>query len=182
MASVPTDAVAIGRSGLRALHASLLTHAPDQAVTVLQDTGFAAGEDVYRAFCTWLPTATGIGRPEDIDAGRLGSVLSRFFQSHGWGTIAIEPLGGGALAVDSADWSEAEPGSAAQPMCFLSSGMLAGFLGRLSGEPVGVMEVECRSRNDPRCRFLSALPERLQAVYEAMTQGQSYADALAATE
>src|SRR2546426_9158196 len=32
-------------------------------------------------------------------------------------------------------------------------------LGRLSGETVAVMEVECRSRNDPRCRFLSAAPE-----------------------
>ena len=179
---MPIDGVTIGRRGLRALHASLLTNAPDHAVVVLQDTGFAVGEDVYHAFCAWLPVSTGINKPEEIDAGRLGPVLSRFFESSGWGTVTIEPLGGGALAVDSTDWSEAEPGSAQAPMCFLSAGMLAGFLGKLSGEPVGVMEVECRSRGDARCRFLSALPERLQAVYEAMTQGRSYADALAATE
>jgi hypothetical protein len=65
-------------------------------------------------------------------------------------------------------------------MCFFSSGMLADFLGRLSGEPVSVMEVECRSRNDARCRFLSASPDTLNTVYEQMTQGTGYEQALGA--
>jgi hypothetical protein len=63
-------------------------------------------------------------------------------------------------------------------MCFFSTGMLADFLGRLSGEPVAVMEVECRSRSDARCRFLSATTETLQRVYEQMTQGKTYEEAL----
>jgi hypothetical protein len=63
-------------------------------------------------------------------------------------------------------------------MCFFSAGLLADFLGRLAGEAVAVMEVECRSRNDGRCRFLSASPETLQRVYDEMTAGRSYADAL----
>jgi hypothetical protein len=63
-------------------------------------------------------------------------------------------------------------------MCFFSAGMLADFLGRLSGAPVAVMEVECRSRNDARCRFLSASPETLDGVYDAMNQGRGYAEAL----
>jgi len=66
-------------------------------------------------------------------------------------------------------------------MCFLTAGLLADFFGRLSGEVVGVMEVECRSRNDERCRFLTAAPERLQEVYEAMTQGKTYEAALGLT-
>jgi predicted hydrocarbon binding protein len=65
-------------------------------------------------------------------------------------------------------------------MCFFSAGMLADFLGRLSGEAAAVMEVECRSRGDARCRFLSAMPETLQRVYEGMTEGRSYEDALGA--
>ena len=65
-------------------------------------------------------------------------------------------------------------------MCFFSSGMLADFLGRLSGEPVAVMEVECRSRNDGRCRFLSASPDTLNAVYAQMTEGRNYAEVLGA--
>jgi hypothetical protein len=40
------------------------------------------------------------------------------------------------------------------------------------------MEVECRSRGDERCRFLSATPEMLEQVYERMTQGRSYEEAL----
>ena len=63
-------------------------------------------------------------------------------------------------------------------MCFFTAGMLSDFLGRLSGEPVAVMEVECRSRSDARCRFLSASPDTLNAVYEQMTQGTGYEQAL----
>jgi len=44
---------------------------------------------------------------------------------------------------------------------------------------VAVMEVECRSKNDARCRFLSAAPDTLQQIYEQMTQGKSYEEALA---
>jgi hypothetical protein len=66
------------------------------------------------------------------------------------------------------------------PMCFFTAGLLADFLRRLSGESVAVMEVECRSRNDARCRFLSATPETLQRVYEGMTAGRTYEEALTA--
>jgi len=55
---------------------------------------------------------------------------------------------------------------------------LAEFFGRLSGEPVAVMEVECRSRNDERCRFLSASPDTLNEVYEQMKEGRGYEEAL----
>ncbi len=172
------DGLTIGRGTLRQLHLSLIRDAADHAVTILQESGYAAGEGVYRAFCAWLPARAGVTQPEDLDAALLNDVLSDFFRSSGWGTLTVAPLGGAALAVDTSDWAEAEPGTAQMPMCFFSSGMLADFLGRLSGEPVAVMEVECRSRNDERCRFLSASPETLQAVYEQMTQGKTYAQAL----
>ncbi len=175
-----SDGLTLGRGALRQLHQSLLRDAADRAVTILQETGYAAGEGVYRAFCTWLPTRAGVTRPEDLDAALLNDVLSDFFRSSGWGTLTVAPLGRAALAVDTRDWAEAEPGSAQMPMCFFSSGMLADFLGRLSGEPVAVMEVECRSKNDQRCRFLTASPDTLQSVYEQMTQGKSYEEALGA--
>src|SRR6266571_1875177 len=81
-------------------------------------------------------------------------------------------------AQESSDWAEANRGRAQTPMCFFSAGMLAYFLGRLSDETVAVMEVECRSRGDERCRFLSATPEVLEKVYSEMTAGRSYAEAL----
>lgn len=170
--------IALGRGGLRALRASLLARAPDQALTILQETGYAIGESVYDAFSAWLPAATGFAQPSDIDATKLSTVLSRFFQTAGWGSLTVASLGGGVLALDSDDWAEAEPESAEQPMCFLSAGLLADFFGRLSGAQVAVMEVECRCRNDARCRFLTATPARLQEVYEGMTQGKTYLEAL----
>ena len=183
MSAPPTpaaDGVTIGRGALRQLHESLLRDAGDQAFNILQEVGAASGEGVYQAFCSWLPRQTGVARPEELDAARLSEVLSEFFRAMGWGSVTVSPLGGAALAMDSSDWVEAEPGTAQMPMCFLSSGMLADFFGRLSGEPVSVMEVECRSKQDARCRFLSAAPDTLNLVYEQITQGRTYAEALGA--
>ena len=173
-----TIGLSLGHGTLRALRQSLLSHAPDQAITVLQETGFASGDDVFQAFGEWLRAQQGIASLEELDAAQLNEALSGFFQATGWGSLAISPLGGGALALDSPDWVEAEPGTAQMPMCFFSAGLLADFLGRLAGETVAVMEVECRSRNDGRCRFLSATPETLQRVYEGMSAGRTYEEAL----
>ena len=175
-----TDGLSLGRDTLRALRQSLLAHAPDHAIGILQEAGYTSGEGMFRLFSDWLRTQHGLDGPEELDAARLNDVLSDFFQSHGWGSIVITPLGGGALALDSPDWTEADPGTADSPMCFFSAGMLADFLGRLASEPVAVMEVECRSRNDGRCRFLSAAPETLDRVYEEMNAGRSYEEALSA--
>ena len=179
-APVAADGLMVGRGALRQLHVTLLRHAPDAAVTILQETGYAAGAGVFQAFCAWLPGETGVAQPDDLDARRLTDILSSFFQATGWGSVSVAPLGGAALAVDSSDWAEADPGTAEEPMCFFTSGMLADFLGRLSGEPVAVMEVECRSKNDARCRFLSAAPDTLNAVFQQMSQGQSYEQVLGA--
>jgi predicted hydrocarbon binding protein len=156
---------------LRQLHASLTAHAPDQIVTILQEVGYAAGESLYRAFAA-------ANDPASLDAGLLAQVLSEFFSNAGWGTVTMSPVGTGGLALDSPDWAEAQPGTAQAPMCFFSAGMLADFLGRLSEQTVSVMEVECRSRGDERCRFLSATPEVLDKVYNEMMQGRTYAEAL----
>jgi predicted hydrocarbon binding protein len=176
-----TDGLTVGRGALRQLHVSLRRDAADHAVAILQEAGFAAGEGVFQAFCAWLPGQTGVARPDDLDAGQLNDVLSAFFQATGWGAVTVATLGHAALVLDADDWAEADPGTAEAPMCFFSAGMLADFFGRLSGEPVSVMEVECRSSNDARCRFLSAGPDTLNAVYEQMTRGLGYEQVLGAS-
>ncbi len=165
------DGLIIGRGALRQLHASLMSRAPEQAIAVLQEAGYAAGEGLFRSFAA-------VNSPTDLDADLLAETLSEFFTNGGWGTLTMSPVGTGALALDSSDWVEADPGTSQTPMCFFSAGMLADFLGRLSGEPVSVMEVECRCRGDARCRFLSATPDVLQRVYEGMTEGRTYEDVL----
>ncbi|HKC46872.1 MAG TPA: 4-vinyl reductase [Gemmatimonadales bacterium] len=168
----------IGTGGLLQLHRSLLQYAPDAAISVLQESGYAAGEGVYAALCSWLGTHAGTENPAELDATLFAGALSDFFLAAGWGRFTIAPVGGAALALDSSDWIEAEPGTAQMPMCFFSSGMLADLMGRVSGEQVAVMEVECRSKGDSICRFLSGSPETLQEVYQKMAAGMSYVEAL----
>src|SRR2546430_8379362 len=160
-----TDGVMIGRGALRQLHHSLLRGAGPQAVAILQEVGFAAGEGVYQAFCAWLPVQTGVAQPDELDAGQLSEVLSAFFQLHGWGTVTVAPLGAAALALDTEDWVEAEPGSAETPMCFFSAGMLSDFLGRLSGAAVAGVEGAGPPRHAGGRRFLVASPPTLNAAF-----------------
>ena len=83
------------------------------------------------------------------------------------------------LALDSAEWAEAVESRWDEfPSCHLTCGMLADFFGRLSDGLVAVMEVECRSRGDGRCRFLAGAPETLSTLYDRMAQGTGYAEAL----
>jgi Ni,Fe-hydrogenase III large subunit len=50
------------------------------------------------------------------------------------------------------------------------------LLGRVSGTTVAVMEVECRSQQAERCRFLVGAPENLERIYEHLVQGGAYAE------
>src|SRR5713101_8792406 len=88
---------------VRQLHASLASHAPDPLITVLQEAGYAAGDGLFKAF-------TAVNSPTDLDADLLADTLSEFFTSGGWGAVTLTPVGTGALALDSSDWAEAEPG------------------------------------------------------------------------
>jgi len=162
----------------RALHA-LRDRAGAQA---LQEAGYAAGEAAFNAFAAWLPQMAGVDRPSDLAAPRLAEMLSQFFGSLGWGAIHITALGEAAVAVDAEQWAEAAPDAHLQyPSCFFTSGMLADFMGRMASASLAVMEVECRSRGDARCRWLLGAPETLTALYEHMTQGADYLSVLGAS-
>ena len=118
--------------------------------------------------------------PADLDAQYLGEVLSEFFAEQGWGRLggsAARRRGAGARfdRMGRGGWTS---GRGEFPSCHLTCGMLADFFGRLSDGLVAVMEVECRSRGDSRCRFLAGVPETLSTLYDRMAQGTGYADAL----
>jgi predicted hydrocarbon binding protein len=166
----------IGRKALHASRRTLTRDLGDAAPAALQEIGYAAGEELYDQFCAWLPEYAGVTDPADLDASTLGEVLSAFFESAGWGTLAMEHLGSGGLAFDSADWAESEPGAAVPyPSCFMTAGLLADFVTRLAAGPtVSIMEVECRSKGDARCRFIAGSPEMLDRAYEAMSSGGDY--------
>jgi predicted hydrocarbon binding protein len=176
MTTEPT--ITLGRRSLHQLRATLERSLGVAAAPLLQEAGFASGEALSEAFTAWLGERYGVETPQDLDATFLGEALSSFFDAKGWGTLQLTPLSEGVLAVDATDWAEATPGSGTYPSCHVSSGMFADVFSRLGGGQFAAMEVECRSRGDGKCRFLLAAPETLTLVYERMTHGMTYAQAL----
>ncbi len=149
-----------------------------QTAAYLQEAGFASGEDLYNAFVSRVRDAYQLDSPGELDTVFLSEALSAHFGEFGWGSLKITSLSAAVFALDSDDWAEATPeGGAQYPSCHLSSGLLSDFFGRLSDEPAAVMEVECRSRGDDRCRFLVGSPDSLAMVYDRMVHGSTYADA-----
>jgi predicted hydrocarbon binding protein len=172
----------LGRRVIHQLRASLERDTGLQAASYLQEAGFAGGEELFREFGDWLVATRGVEHAGDLDVQFLSEVLSRFFSEQGWGELTALPLGPAVLALDSVEWAEASDESRGEfPSCHLTCGLLADFFGRLSEGMVAVMEVECRSRGDARCRFLAGAPETLSALYDRMAQGSGYADALGLT-
>jgi predicted hydrocarbon binding protein len=170
----------LGRRVIHQLRASLERDAGLQAATHLQEAGFAGGEELYNVFAAWLRDERKVEPPADLDMQFLGETLSTFFEQQGWGKLAVMPLGEAVMALDSTDWAEAlDHAQVDFPSCHLSCGLLADFLGRLSQGSVAVMEVECRSRGDARCRFLAGAPETLGILYDRMALGAGYLEALA---
>jgi predicted hydrocarbon binding protein len=178
--AVDDNLLLIGRQTLHALRHALTRDLGDDAAVCLQEAGYAAGEQIYATFLRWLPEHTGVDDPDALDADALGEVISAFFAALGWGSVTLTQIGRAGIAITSADWAEAEPSAgAALPSCYIASGLFADFVSRLADMPVAVMEVECRTRNEPHCRFLVGAPETMEAVYEAMMAGKGYASSLA---
>ena len=175
----PRGGLRLGRRVIHQLRASLERDTGLQAAAYLQEAGFAGGEELYAAFGEWLARVRGVEQPAELDVEFLGEVLGEFFADQGWGRLNATPLGPAVLALDSAEWAEAVDERQGEfPSCHLSCGLLADFLGRISQELVAVMEVECRSRGESRCRFLAGSPETLGILYDRMAQGTGYLEAL----
>lgn len=163
--------LALGRAALDQLRTVLEREVPDQSAGLLREVGFAAGQASYEGFVESVSQRFGVETPQALDARYLGEALAGYFREEGWGTAMVEQLAPGLLGLDSPDWTEAEPRGAAVPSCHFSSGMLSDFFTRLGGYPAAVMEVDCRSRGDARCRFLIGSPDVLTWVYEGMVAG-----------
>ncbi len=175
--------ISLSASGLVAVSPKVFQTLRDRVgAQALQEAGYAAGEGTFAAFVGWLPANAGVDDPRELAAPRLAEVLTRFFSSLGWGSLEVQPVGQAAFAVDSADWAEAQQGAALQyPGCYFTAGLLADFMSRLAEASLAVMEVECRSRGDARCRWLVGAPDTLTQLYQHMAQGADYMAVLGAT-
>ena len=171
--------VIVGKRALHHLRAVLERETGAQAALLLREIGFATGEAVYEAFEAWTREHYKVAYPRDLDSTFLAEALSGFFGEAGWGSVTSSEPSSSVVALDMHEWAEAEPHGAEYPCCHFSSGMLADFFTRLGGSQAAVMEVECASRGESRCRFLVGSPDMLTYVYERMTTGLTYAEALA---
>ena len=177
---VPGNAlVAMTRDSLAALRGAMFRDVGPGAAAMLQEAGYAGGPALFEAFSRWL-ASRGLSAPESLPAAEFGARATEFFRDAGWGSIELGSLDSVAT-VDSTDWAEGNPEVPLEfPGCYYTSGVMADFFGRLAGEPVAVMEVECRSMGGDRCRFLVGSSETLQRVYEEMAQGIGYEEAVTA--
>jgi predicted hydrocarbon binding protein len=174
-----TKLSAIPRASLTTLRASLVRDLGDGFAGVLQEAGYAGGESVLAGMRSWC-AANGMAAPESLPYSQFQTAAARFFADTGWGAVSLEPLGDAAVAFDSPDWAESDPSAAMPyPSCYYTAGMLADVFGRVADGQLGCLEVECRSSGAARCRFLLASPAVIAHVYQRLTEGVGYIDALA---
>ncbi len=153
----------------------------DGAAPMLQEAGYAAGDDFFEGFRAWLEEHANIQDPADLDANSLGLALSGFFEDAGWGRLELARLGDCTLRIVAPEWAESEDSPEEEvPSCHVTTGLLAAFLGRIASDLVAVMEVECRTRGDDHCSFLAGAPETLEAIYEGIADGTDYESLLTA--
>jgi predicted hydrocarbon binding protein len=165
--------VAMTHDSLLTLRASMFRDLGSNAAALLQEAGYAGGQSMFNAFGRWL-AAEGRPSPESLPAAEFGLRATEFFRATGWGTIELGALVTVAT-LDSTNWAESDPAFPLEfPGCYYTAGVLADFFGRIAGEALAVMEVECRSMGGDRCRFLIGSGETMQRIYDDMGLGQSY--------
>ncbi len=169
----------VTRDALAALRNALMRDAGHASAGWFQEAGYAGGAALFEAFRSWLDARDAVA-PESLSLEEFQQLAGEFFRETGWGSLTVGSLHDTVATLDSPDWGEASPDAGMEyPCCNLSAGMLADFFGRVAAAPLAVMEVECRSTGAERCRFLLGSAEVMQAVYEGMSQGQAYDQAVA---
>jgi predicted hydrocarbon binding protein len=174
------DMLTVTRASLLSLRAALLRSGDANAAVTLQEAGYAGGTALFESFKNWLADRTHVA-VQDLPVDAFEHRASEYFSEAGWGTLYVGTIDEVVATLDSPDWGECDQNlGAQQPSCHLTTGMFADLFGRLAGAPVAVLEVECRSAGQERCRFLVGSPEVMDAVYEEMGNGADYEAAVRA--
>jgi predicted hydrocarbon binding protein len=157
-------------ASLAALRRALGTRVgADDAAEALREAGHAAGDALFEVL------RSGLGADGLAQLGEAGfwKRLAELFETRGWGELQHEAVHAGVGALDAADWVEADAGSGSErPSCHFTTGLLANLLGHAAGQEIAVLESDCRSRGDLRCRFLFGAPETLGAVHRELVAGR----------
>jgi hypothetical protein len=139
-------------------------------VDAIRDAGYAAGTALYGHFATWL-AEQGESHPDKLSDERFPWLLEAFFHGIGWGRVELHPLSDAVMALDVSEWGEAPDNAGG---CLVSTGLFAGFFGRLASAPISVLEVDTGSAGPGRSRFLLGSVDVMGYVWEAMERGIPY--------
>jgi bacteriochlorophyll 4-vinyl reductase len=173
---MPTFSIA--PASIHRLRRRLQASDPHASAVLLQEAGFATGEALYARWREQVHLRTTMEDPSWLDQEWFAPLFSELCHNLGWGKLEIETLGGYAIILSSSDWTEAEADTSSHPSCHFSCGCFAAFLTAQASAPLAVLEVECRSRGDDACRFLAGSTENLAAVYDLITAGGAWREAL----
>ena len=169
MDSSTTHLVGVAIPTLRELRLAVLASADAEgAVGSLRDAGYAGGDAVFDAFEQWLAESEGEdATAADLPLGQFGEKAAAFFRSAGWGDVEFShDEGDGVAVVDiTSCW---EGGAGGDVGCQLTTGLIASFFGRIAGYPVAVLETECCSGSESRCRFVMGNADTMQAKWIEM--------------
>lgn len=138
----------------------------EAAGRALQEAGYAAGDTLYER----MSRALG----DDLAATPSTSFWDRFAgvcRDLGWGSLRHEELHPGVGALTASEWFEVEPDRRRASAPF-TTGVLANILGRVAGEDVAVLQVDCPD-GDPGCaRFIFGAGQTLNDVYGRLREGR----------
>jgi hypothetical protein len=144
-------------------------------IDAIRDAGYAAGQALFDHFATWLQEQ-GEASAADLADERFPWLLQAFFHAQGWGRAELVPVSEAVMALDVSDWSEA---GELDGGCLVTTGLFAGFFGRLAAAPISVLEVQAPDMAAGRSRFLLGSVDVLEYVWEAMERGIPYERAAA---
>lgn len=173
VASIPGTA-------LRALHRALSHEAgPEAAARGLQTAGAATGTLLFDALTSPEAADIGVEHLRQMSVDEFWDDISEFLADLGWGTLQHETIHPGVGALSALDWIEADSGLAAPgPRCFVATGLISGLLEGIAAQAVAVLEVDCRSAGDDRCRFLFGGEPALGRVRTSLESGRDLAGTL----
>ncbi len=143
---------------------------PDIPVDAVRDAGYAAGQALFDHFSAWLADRSEHG-PDVLLDSRFSLLLREYFFEIGWGLVQLSSLSEAVMVLDANNWGEA---AATATGCPVSTGLFAGFFGRLADAPISALEVTPDSAAEGQCRFLLGSVDVMNYVWEAMERGIPY--------
>jgi predicted hydrocarbon binding protein len=139
----------------------------ETAGRALQEAGYAAGDALFDRLTRAASESDIAGTPSASFWDRLSSMCREL----GWGTVRHEELHPGVGALVASDWFEVEP-DRARALCPFTTGVFANLLGRVAGQDVAVLQVECGGDESRCARFLFGSAQALDGVYSGLREGR----------